>query len=188
MQPVVLVILIAGAVVAGFLFLAALLWGIRSRRGEEDFIPIPAEKPRGRLSGADSEMESIPEWLRASDTSESSDEMEAAADWMQSAKSVDPGNDAEPERLSSGADYESPFQNLLHTALPQFSTIMDLGKLAEQIQSEEGFSGSAEERTAALRKALDRMLEDQPGNEFLIQMRKSIPSEDGSEMGAIGND
>jgi hypothetical protein len=156
MSSTILILLVAGAVVAVFICLAALAWGIRTRRGEENFIPAPESsvKNQPRLSESGGAGEAAPEWMPA----------------------------AEPAvTVSPPSGTGSPFGDILRTMVPQLSTIIDIGKAMQQMQVSGETMQNPNERNAALRKALDRMIEQQPDNPTLRQWRDSIPAESESE-------
>ena len=158
MSPTVLVILVAGCVIAIFLLLAALVWGIRTRRGEENFIPAPESirKTQPRLSESGGAEDAVPEWMAA----------------PKPAATFSP---------PSGTGSPSAFGDILRTMVPQLSSVLDLGKLMQQMQVSGETMQNPDERNAALRKALDQMIGQQPDNAMLRQWRDSIPEESESE-------
>jgi hypothetical protein len=163
MSSTILIVLVAGGVVVVFLLLAALAWGIRTRREEENFSPAPDSlKPIKRTSpGFASGNETVPDWMP---------EPEPAA--TVSVPSV---------RIPTGMGLQSPFGDLLRNAVPQLASVMDLGKLVQQMQASGETIQNPDERNAAIRQALDQMIEQQPDNELLLQIRDSIGSGDESE-------
>ncbi len=178
MSPIIQLILIAGAVVAVFLFLAALVWGIRTRRGEENFVPAPKSlKNYNRPeTGTSSEDDTVPDWLGG--LIPESPQMvkdESVPDWL---RQPDPGlrGSGQTAQTTIGSEPRSLLGDLLHNAVPQLSAVMDLGSVIKQIQEAGELTDTPEERKTAIRKALEQMLEQQPGNQFLIQMRDSLPS------------
>ena len=183
MSPIIQLILISGGVVAVFLFLAALVWGIRIRRGEENFVPAPLSlKNYNRPeTGASTGNESVPDWLGGMDReSPGTTEGESVPDGLRQPDEGLRGN-GEPNRVPIGAGSQSPFGEFLRNAVPQLSTVMELSKMVKMMQAAGELTDSNDERSAALRKALDQMLEQQPNNEFLIHMRNSFQSADESD-------
>jgi hypothetical protein len=158
MSSTVLVILVAGGVIAVFLLLAALAWGIRTRRGEENFIPAPEKikNYRPRLSDAGGDVETVTEWMPA----------------PKPAGTVSP---------PSGAGSPPAFGDILRTVVPQLSSVIDLGKLMQQMQISGETMQNPDERNTAIRKALDQMIGQQPDNAMLRQWRDSFPAESESE-------
>ncbi|MGB7538059.1 MAG: hypothetical protein WBM17_05940 [Anaerolineales bacterium] len=183
MSPIIQLILISGTVVAVFVFLAALVWGIRTRRGEENFVPAPkALKNYNRQeSGGSTGSEAVPDWSRGVNP-ESPDvaKGDSVPDWLRQPNPDVRGTNA-PGQVPTGAGPQSSFGDFLRNAVPQLSTVMELSKMAKMMQAAGELTGSNDERGAALLKALDQMLEQQPQNEFLIQMRDSFQSADVSE-------
>ncbi len=86
------------------------------------------------------------------------------------------GMNSEPQKAepSSATEPEPLLRNVLRGAFPQISVIMEMGKLVQQIEAQQGESATKEERMANLRTAVDRMLAEHPDNEFLVQMRKTL--------------
>jgi hypothetical protein len=158
MSSTVLVILVAGGVISVFLLLAALAWGIRTRRGEENFTPAPGRirKTQPRLSDSGGVEEAVPDWMAAP-------------------------KPAATVSLPSGTGSPSAFGDILRTTVPQLSTFIDLGKLIQHMQASGETMDNPEERNAALRKALDQMIAQQPDNAMLRQWRYSIGSVGESE-------
>ncbi|MBN2085146.1 MAG: hypothetical protein JW748_07950 [Anaerolineales bacterium] len=156
MAPIVQIILLAGAVFTVFLLMAALAWGIRTRRNEEDFMPAPnsLQKHNRRMPAAFPGDESAPDWMRQ--------------------PGQDAGGSGQPERIPAGIGGQPFFTDFLRNAVPQISTLIDLSRAVKQMQAAGDWTDASEDRKAAIRKALDQMLEQQPQNEFLIQMRDSL--------------
>jgi hypothetical protein len=183
MSPIVLLILVAGTVIAVFLFLAALVWGIRTRRGEENFVPAPKslKNYNRQETGGSTGSEAVPDWLRGvNPESPATVKGESVPEWLRQ-PDLDMRGTNEPGRVPTGAEPRSLLGDLLHNAVPQFSTVMDLAKVVKQMQAAGELAENPDERNAAIRKALDQMLEQQPNNEFLIQMRDSLQSTDPSD-------
>jgi hypothetical protein len=153
------IMLIAGAVFATFIVLGLVIWSIRIRREEDGFVPAPPKPPKSMI--------------RTPYTVESE---QAVADWM----SPPTKEIAEPilpsGKLLPDDDFGSPFKSLLRSAMPELSTLIELGKMVKESQAAEGASNSPEERNAALRQAVDRMLEQNPDSDLLRQLRSSLPS------------
>jgi hypothetical protein len=183
MSPIVQLILIAGTVVAVFLFLAALVWGIRTRRGEENFVPAPKtlknyNRPE---TGTSAGSETVPDWLQGlNPESPEIAKEESAPDWLQQPDSSLRGS-GQPAQTTIGSEPRSLLGDLMRNAMPQLSTVMDLAKIVKQMQAAGDWTDASDERKASLRKALDQMLEQQPGNQFLIQMRDSLESGEGAD-------
>ncbi|GEM_PF-3776621 len=156
MSPIIQIILVAGAVLVVFLFLAALVWGIRTRRGEEDFIPAA---------------QSLKNYSSGMSAAASGDEIDT--DWLRQPEH-DASGSGEPERIPIDAGRQPSFTDFLRNAVPQISTVMDLSRAIKQMQAAGDWTDASDERKAAIRMALDQMLEQQPQNEFLIQMRDSL--------------
>jgi hypothetical protein len=156
MSPIVLVALIAGVVFFAFIVLALVVWSIRIRRDEEGFQPAPAK--RQTITGGNAaQAEQIPEWLRG--------------------KTQYPiGSALADARVQPGTGEESPLKNLLRGAIPEFSTLMELGQMVQNSQGTGELPTSAEERDAALQNAIGEMLEKQPDNTFLHQILVSLQS------------
>ncbi len=184
MSPIVQLILIAGAVMAVFLFLAALVWGIRTRRGEENFVSAPKtlknyNRPE---TGTSAGNETVPDWLQGlSPESPEIAKEESASDWLQQPNS-DLRGSGQPAQSTVGSEPRSLLGDLMRGAMPQLSTVMDLARMVKQMQAAGEWTDASDERKAALRRALDQMLDQQPGNQFLIQMRDSLES--GEDAGA----
>ena len=180
MSQVVQLILIAGAVVAVFLFLAALVWGIRTRRGEENFVPAPKtlknySRPE---SGVSTGSDAAPDWLRGMNPEfPETVKEESVPDWLRQPEDGSRGS-GQPAPATIGSEPRSLLSDLMRGAVPQFSSVMELARMAKQMQAAGELPDTSDDRKAALREALDRMLEKQPDNEFLLQMRKSLPSKD----------
>jgi nitrogen fixation-related uncharacterized protein len=185
MSPIIQLILISGSVVAVFLFLAALVWGIRTRRGEESSVPAPRSLKnytRQEIGGSTGS-EAVPDWLggvnpELPDVAKG----ESVQDWLRQ-PNLDVRGTNEPGRVPTGAEPRSPFGDFLRNAVPQLSTVIELSKLVKQMQAAGDWADATDERKAAIRTAMDQMLEQQPQNEFLIQMRDSLESADESETG-----
>jgi hypothetical protein len=177
MSPIILLLLIAGTVIAVFLFLAALVWGIRTRRAEENFIPAP-ESGKHRASVRN---DTVPDWLHGSDSQQPARaNPESVPDWLRR-PNLDSRSFDGSERNPIGAGPPSPFGDFLRNAAPQLSTVIDLSRMVKQMQATGEWTDAPEKRNAAIRKALAKMLEQQPDNEFLIHMRDSFQSGDGSD-------
>jgi hypothetical protein len=177
MSPIILLILIAGSVIAVFLFLAALVWSIRTRRNEGNFVPAP-ESIKNRASARN---DAVPDWLHGSDSQQPDrGNLESGTDWLRqpnlNSRSFD-----EPERIPISAGPQSPFGDFLRNAVPQLSTVIDLSRMVKQMQATGEWTDAPDERNAAIRKALDKMLEQHPHNEFLIHMRDSLQSGEESD-------
>ena len=178
MSPIIQLILISGTVVAVFLFLAALVWGIRTRRGEENFVPAPKslKNYNREETGVSTGGETVPDWLHGmTPKSPGTAKGESVPDWLRQPDAGLSGS-GEPGRVPIGAEPRSLLGDLMRNAVPQFSTVMDLAKLVKQMQAAGELADNPDERNTAIRKALDQMLEQQPNNEFLIHMRDSLPS------------
>ena len=169
MQPAVLMILVAGIVFAVFLILAALVWSIRTRRSEENFIPAPAAMKK--------EKREVPDPFGGK---------EPAPDWMLELKRDALDSVSTPERVPIGAEPESPVKDFLHSAFPEISTLIDLGKMVQQVQSAGGAPESSEERKEALLTAVEQMLEEQPDNPLLLQVRDTLQSGGGQTVDSTG--
>ncbi len=183
MSAIVQLILISGGVVAVFLFLAALVWAIRTRRGEENFVPAP--KPLKNYSrpeaGASTGSEAVPDWLRGvNPQSPEASKEESVPDWLQQPEDGRQGS-GQPAQTTIGSEPRSLLGDLMRNAMPQLSTVMDLARMVKQMQAAGEWTDASDERKASLRKALDQMLEQQPGNPFLIQMRESLESGEGTD-------
>ncbi len=177
MSTTVAVILIALMVFFGFLLAAALVWGIRTRRTEENFIPAPKSiKNRASVSN-----DPVPDWLSGIDSRQPARaNPESVPDWLRQPNLDSPSFDGSG-RNPIGTGPHSPFGDFLHNAVPQLSTVMDLSRMIKQMQATGEWTDAPDDRNAAIRKALAKMLEQQPNNEFLIQMRDSFQSDDGSD-------
>jgi hypothetical protein len=179
MSPVLLTILIAGIVFAGFLLLAAIAWGIRTRRGEENSIPAPDRKKNvWESSAAPDESGEIPDWLQpaAPKAGESGGRQKDTPEWLR-------GMTAEAREFDSpfgstpvGTEKISPVLDMFRGAFPQVSTLVSLGKLVKQIQAEEGSPETPEVRLTALTTAVKQLLEKNPEDEFLLRIRDALQS------------
>jgi hypothetical protein len=167
MQPIVQVILVAGIVLVVSLLLAAIAWGIRIRRDEDNFIPPP-----GPLKKSDRE---FPDPFA---------EKEAAQDGLRELKRGVADTIPAAEKGQVGTGPESPMKNILRSAVPELSTLMDLGKIVSQAGDS---GGSSEERRRALLNAVEQMLEKQPDKALLRELRDTLrageesPVEDSDE-------
>ena len=183
MSPIVQLVLIAGAVVAVFLFLAALVWGIRTRRGEENFVPAPKSLKnysRGETA-ASTGNETVPDWLGGINPESTEAAIEESIPGRPRQPEEGPRGSGQPAQTTIGSEPRSLLGDLLRNAVPQLSAVMDLSRVIKQIQEAGELTDTPEERNTAIRKALDQMLEQQPGNEFLIQMRDSLESGEGTD-------
>jgi hypothetical protein len=182
MSPIVQLVLIAGAVVAVFLFLAALVWGIRTRRGEENFVPAPKSlKNYSREETATSTgNETVPDWIGGMNPESPDTAKEESVPGWPLQPEEGPQGSGQPAQTTIGAEPRSLLGDLMRNAMPQLSTVMDLAKMVKQMQAAGDLTDGSDERKSALRKALDQMLEQQPGNEFLIQIRDSLESGEGA--------
>jgi hypothetical protein len=158
MSPTVLVLLVAGTAFVVFLLLALIVWSIRIRRAEDGFEPAPpaVRKSARTFSESFSAAEQKPAWLNnlagaVSDTRTSS-----------AGPSTDQGS-------------KSLLGNLMRGAMPEISTLLELGKMVRDSQAAGDAKMSAEERNAAFHRALDQMLEERPEDAFLQQLRASLP-------------
>jgi hypothetical protein len=163
MSPTVLVLLVAGIAFVVFLLLALIVWSIRIRRAEDGFEPAPpaVRKSARTFSESFSAAEQKPEWLNNLAGAVSDTRTSAAG------PSTDEGS-------------KSILGNLIRGAMPEISTLLELGKMVRDSQAAGDAKMSAEDRTAAFQRALDQMLEKQPDNAFLQQMRASLPSAGGA--------
>jgi hypothetical protein len=154
MQPIVLMLLVAAIGFTVFLLLALVVRTIRTRRAEDGFEPAPegTRKSTREISDPFSTTEPAPDWMRSL------------------------SRDSPEPVQSPGGESESPFKNLLRSAMPEISTLMDLGKMVKESQPVGEMPRSEEERNAAFAKAVDEMLEKQPDNAFLRQLRDSLPA------------
>jgi hypothetical protein len=177
MSTTVAVILIALMVLFGFLLAAALVWSIRTRRAEENFIPAP-ESIKHRASARN---DTVPDWLHGSDSRQPDrGNPESVPDWLRQPNLNSRSFDG-PERIPISAGPQSPFGDFLRNAVPELSTVIDLSRMVKQMQATGEWTDAPDERNAAIRKALAKMLEQHPHNEFLIQMRDSLQSGEESD-------
>jgi hypothetical protein len=170
MSPIMMVLLVAGVVVAVFLLLVMIVWTIRVRRAENNSEPKP---------------------MNARKIMRDTREVQESASEIMERVNMRAGDIPEPAvvsvRSSGGDEKKSVFQALLGSAVPELSTLIELGKMIKE--SEEGKAADTpEEKNEALRKGVERMLEQHPDNAFLRQMLTSLPREAGTADPAVDKD
>jgi hypothetical protein len=173
MSSVVLLFAVAGFVLVAFLLAAALVWSIRVRRSEGNFVPAPEGWKQRRRGTPDSSAESgsHPERLRERERESAPvAEEDGPPAWMREKQ----GGESVSERIPIGAEPESPLKDFLRNAVPSISTVVDLGKLVQQIQAAEEKLDTPEERRAAIVRAAEQLMEQHPDNDFLRQVLESL--------------
>jgi hypothetical protein len=177
MSSISLFIIIVAGVIAVFLFLAALAWGVRARRGEENFIPAPENMKKRAPAGFDfsAPAKAYSDWLREKeDERTSAAAPESAPEWMRGMEPVAPGSSGESERVPIGAGPVSPLGDFLHNLFPQLAAVKELAHLIRDAESGDADAGSVEERREAVLKAVEAMIEKRPDAAFLRQMRDQL--------------
>jgi hypothetical protein len=177
MSSLSLFLIVIAGVVAVFLFLAFLAWGIRARRGEENFIPAPEnlkkrDRPKPDSSG---QSQAYSDWLRERGRATPSPAApESVPEWMKGMEQAAPGPSGRSEKTPIGAEPASPFGDFLRGVFPQLSTLKELAELIRAAESTGADAETSEERTAEVLRAVEAMIEKRPNVEFLRQMRDQI--------------
>lgn len=171
MSQTVTLVLIAVSAFIVFLLLALVLWSIRIRRAEDGFEPAPTDRQKNRSTVYDPFAPA-----------------EAPAEDMQSLTQEIPDIPISSAQPPTDEETESPLKSLLRSAMPELSTMIELGKMVKDSQAAGETPNSPEERNAAFQRALDKMLEEQPDNSFLRQLRTSMPSADASSAATAEDD
>jgi flagellar biosynthesis/type III secretory pathway M-ring protein FliF/YscJ len=169
-SPTLMILIIAGIVGAVFLLLAMIAWTIRVRRAENMHEPTQQDL-QDALRNAQRERDSAGMDLER----------------IREHKGELPELRIFQGSLPEGKGTRSVPRDLLFKAVPGLSILMELGKVVRE--SEEGKAAQTpEEKNEAFRKALERMLEQQPDNALLRQMLNALPVGDGASHTAAVDD
>ncbi len=166
MSQITTLALIAVSAFIVFLLLALVIWSIRIRRAEDGFEPAPTDRQKTRSEVYDPFAPAEP-----------------PTEDIQSLTQEIPDIPISSDKPPSDEETDSPFKGLLRSAMPELSTLIELGKMVKDSQESGETPDSPEERNAALRRAVDQMLEKNPDNALLQQLSNSIPSADASSAG-----